>query len=412
MSVADHPARIWRDEISTGWLVLLTSLVGIGAGATSLLFYSVGVFFEPLQREFGWSRGQIAGAMIYLTVGLVISGPVAGWLIDRFGARVVALVSIPLLALILAGFASLGNSLPALSALFFAAGSLGAGTTPIVYTRIVNGNFYASRGLALGIVLAGTGIAALVLPPALVAVIGPRGWRSGFMLLAIVAVAVWPIVLFGFRGVEGATPRQDKVLDGAGRVDAITSLTFWTISAGFVAVATAVSGMVVHMVPLLRDAGLALPRAAGIASVIGIGVILGRVLIGWAVDRIFAPYIACLVFLATACGCVLLNLGGAQAAPVAAFLVGFALGAEIDLIAYLTARYFGLRNYGFIYGLAYSLFSVGAAAGPVIMGRMFDSNGNYRIALWTMTACLVFGAAATITLPQFPKSSGRRAADS
>jgi MFS family permease len=118
MSVADHPARIWRDEISTGWLVLLTSLVGIGAGATSLLFYSVGVFFEPLQREFGWTRGQIAGAMIYLTVGLVISGPVVGWLIDRFGARVVALVSIPLLALTLGGFANLGNSLPALSALF------------------------------------------------------------------------------------------------------------------------------------------------------------------------------------------------------------------------------------------------------------------------------------------------------
>jgi MFS family permease len=189
MSVAVHPARIWRDEISAGWLVLLTSLVGIGAGATSLLFYSVGVFFEPLQREFGWNRGQISGAMIYLTVGLVISGPVVGWLIDRFGARVVALVSIPLLALVLGGFANLGNSLPALSALFFAAGSLGGGTTPIVYTRIVNGNFSASRGLALGIVLAGTGIAALVLPPALAAVIGPRGWRSGFMLLAIIAAA-------------------------------------------------------------------------------------------------------------------------------------------------------------------------------------------------------------------------------
>ena len=52
MSVADHPARVWRDEISTGWLVLLTSLVGIAAGTTSLLFYGVGVFFEPLQREF------------------------------------------------------------------------------------------------------------------------------------------------------------------------------------------------------------------------------------------------------------------------------------------------------------------------------------------------------------------------
>jgi MFS family permease len=130
--------------------------------------------------------------------------------------------------------------------------------------------------------------------------------------------------------------------------------------------------MVVHMMPLLRDAGLALPQAAGIASPIGVGVILGRVLIGWAIDRIFAPYIACLVFIATACGCVLLNLGGAQAAPVAAFLIGFALGAEIDLIAYLTVRDFGLRNCGFIYGSIYSMFSIGAAAGPAIVGKMFE----------------------------------------
>jgi predicted MFS family arabinose efflux permease len=173
-------------------------------------------------------------------------------------------------------------------------------------------------------------------------VIGPQGWRSGFTMLAMIAVVAWPIVLFGFRGVEGATSAQDKTVDGVDRVHAIKSRVFWTISAGFAAVATAVSGMVVHMVPLLRDAGLALPQAAGIASLIGVGVILGRVLIGWAIDRIFAPYIACLVFMATACGCVLLNLGGAQAAPVAAFLIGFALGAEIDLIAYLTVRYFGL----------------------------------------------------------------------
>lgn len=403
MSTVENSAKVWTDEIGNGWPVLLTSLVGIAAGASSLLFYSIGVLFEPFQREFGWNRGQISGALIYLTLGFVISGPIVGWLIDRYGARIVALVSIPLLALTMFGLSNLENSLPTFYALFFVAGSFGGGTTPIVYTRVVNGNFSTSRGLALGIVLAGTGIAALVLPPILATIIGSHGWRSGCTMLAIIAVVVWPLVFFGFRGVEGATPSQAKTVEGVDRIQAIKSRIFWTISFGFIAVATAVSGMVVHMVPLLRDAGLALPQAAAIASLIGVGVILGRVLIGWVIDRMFAPYIACFVFLATACGCVLLNLGGAQAAPVAAFLIGFALGAEIDLIAYLTARYFGLRNYGFIYGLIYSMFSIGAAAGPAIIGHMFDVNGNYRIALWAMAICLVFGAAAMTTLPQFAK---------
>jgi MFS family permease len=401
MSALDDSTRRSRREIREGWLVLLTSLVGIAAGAASLLFYSIGVFFEPLHGEFGWNRGQISGALIYLTLGFVISGPAAGWLIDRYGARIVALISVPLLALAMIGLANLGNSLPAFYALFFAAGSLGGGTTPIVYTRVVNGNFAASRGLALGIVLAGTGIAALVLPPALAAVIGSQGWRSGWTMLAIIAAVAWPLVLQGFRGVEGAVPAQERVVDGVDRMPAIKSRIFWSISIGFIAVAMAVSGLVVHMVPLLRDAGLALPQAAAIASLIGVGVILGRVLIGWVIDRIFAPFIAGLVFLTTAFGCGLLNLAGAQAAPAAAFLTGFALGAEIDLVAYLTARYFGLRNYGFIYGLIYSMFSIGAAAGPAIVGRMFDANGDYRAALWAMTACLIFGASIVLTLPDF-----------
>lgn len=280
MSAVEGSAKVWRHEISNGWLVLLTSLIGIAVGAASLLFYSIGVFFEPFQREFGWNRGQISGALIYLTLGFVISGPIVGWLIDRYGARIVALVSIPMLVLTMIGLNNLSNSLPAFYALFFAAGSLGGGTTPIVYTRVVNGNFTASRGLALGIVLAGTGISALVLPPVLASQSGSLGWRSGFMVLAVIAAIAWPLVFFGFQGVEGAVRSQKQDVEGVDRAQAIKSRIFWTISIGFIAVATAVSGMVVHMVPLLRDAGLALPQAAAIASLIGVGVILGRVLIG------------------------------------------------------------------------------------------------------------------------------------
>jgi MFS family permease len=81
-----------------------------------------------------------------------LSGPVVGWLIDRYGARIVALISIPLLALTLLGLADVQNSMPVFYALFFAAGSLGCGTTPIVYTRVVNGDFFASRGLVPTIV--------------------------------------------------------------------------------------------------------------------------------------------------------------------------------------------------------------------------------------------------------------------
>jgi MFS family permease len=410
MSTVETSVVPWKDEMEKGWPTLLTSLICVGLGAASLLFYSIGVFFGPFQNEFCWNRGQISGAFIYLTLGFVISGPILGWLIDRYGARVVALASIPLLSLSMIGLANMGNSLAGFYGLFFCAACFGGGTAPIVYTRVVNGQFAAARGMALGIILAGTGIAAFVLPPFLAVIIGSYGWRNGFVALAVLAVTAWPLVYFGFRGADESAPELTPgTVQGVDRGDAIKSREFWTICLAFLAVGMAISGLVVHMVPLLRDSGLSLPQAARIASLIGVGVIIGRILIGWVIDRVFAPIIAALVFLVTASGCILLNIGGAPTAPVAAFLVGFAFGAEIDLIAYLTARYFGMRNYGFLYGIAYSMFSIGAAVGPAAVGHLFDVNGNYRSALFSMAVCLAFGAIAMLTLPRFGRELNRRA---
>ena len=125
-------------------------------------------------------------------------------MIDKYGARFIALFSIPMLALTMYALGHLGNSLAAFFVLFFAAGCFGGGTTPVVYTRVVNANFDRSRGLALGIVLAGTGIPALVLPPTIAATIGWSGWRAGFILLAIASALAWPLVFFGFRGRGGS----------------------------------------------------------------------------------------------------------------------------------------------------------------------------------------------------------------
>jgi hypothetical protein len=122
MSTVETSVVPWKDEMEKGWPTLLTSLICVGLGAASLLFYSIGVFFGPFQNEFCWNRGQISGAFIYLTLGFVISGPILGWLIDRYGARVVALASIPLLSLSMIGLANMGNSLAGFYGLFFLRG--------------------------------------------------------------------------------------------------------------------------------------------------------------------------------------------------------------------------------------------------------------------------------------------------
>ena len=135
--------------------------------------------------------------------------------------------------------------------------------------------------------------------------------------------------------------------------------------------------------------------------------ILGRVGIGWIIDRVFAPYVAAVIFAITSAGCMLLATGGITQAPLAAFLIGFALGAEVDLLAYLTSRYFGLRIYGVLYATIYACFWSGIALGPAFAGQLFDRYGDYQLALRVIVGLLGFGALAAATLPRFTLEPAR-----
>jgi len=410
LDVTTHGPSGARAELGSGWPLLSAATLGSGTGASSLIFYSLGVFVAPLQAAFGWSRGDVTSAMIYSSAGLVLAAPVLGWLIDRMGERRIALLSIPCFAAVVYALSMVDGSLTLFYACFFAAAVLGCGTTPILYTRAVAGHFDRSRGLALGITLAGPGTAAILLPPFIVAVIDGEAWRQGFRVLAAIALAAWPLVWLWLRPAQPLHAGARAALPGSGRRSALRSRIYWTLAVSFALVAMAASALVVHMVPMLKDAGLDAARAARVASVIGIGIILGRLLIGWIIDRLFAPHVAAAIFAVAALGCVLLAQGGEEEAPVAAFLIGFALGAEVDLMAYLTSRYFGLRHYGFLYGTVYSCFWIGIASGPALAGRLYDATGGYAIALWIIVVLFVLGSVAALTMPRFTAEPGDRPA--
>ncbi len=397
--------RTTGQEFTTGGLLLLSATLGCGLGASSLVYYSFGVFIEPLQAHFAWTRGEVSAALFYGSFGLVLAAPLLGWCIDRVGPRFVALCAIPCFAGILYVLSRFEGQLTTFYALFFITAALGSGTTPILYTRAVAGEFDRARGLALGITLAGPGTAAIVLPPFILRTITTQDWRHGFATLAVLALSPWLLVWCFLK----PHPRTTRLADagypaspsGMNRAEALRTREFWTIVLGFGAVSVGGSAIIVHLVPMLRDGGMAATDAAAIASTIGVGVILGRLGIGLAIDKLFAPFVAGAVFLTTACGIALLTYGGATQAPIAAFLTGFALGAEVDLLAYLTSRYFGLRHYGFLYALVYAFFWIGIALGPALAGNLYDRYGNYQLALKCIVALLVAGAALIVTLPKF-----------
>lgn len=367
-------------ELTRGWRVLLTSTVGNAMGSSTMLFYSFGVLIAPIQKEFGWSRGAVSQAFLFVSAGLFMVGPLIGKMIDRYGVRPTTLLCVPLLSAFLLLISLTGPHREIFYGLFVLAGAAGAGTTAIAYGRAISTFFDSRRGMALGIMMAGPGVAAIMFPAALSWVTDGFGWRRSIMLLAALALIPVPLILFVFprepklpsRGAAAAAVRPRATLSRSQR------LLYGLLTAAFVFGAAAIVAGAFHIVPMLLDAQWTSVSAARAAGMLGIGVVAGRLAIGWLLDRIAPILITQISFALGALGWAMLSVGWWM--PVAALLVGLALGAESDILAFLMARYFGLERFGFLYASAYAVVGVASTLGPVAAGYARDRSGRYETA--------------------------------
>lgn len=384
-----------RDELSRGWPLLLGGFIGIAAGVSSLYFYSLGLFLKPLAEAFGWSRGQASLGPLVGTLCAAIASPATGRLMDRIGAVKTAIASMLLLA---AGFATLGLATTGLGSFLLITAIMSlvtVGSSPLAYTRLVVGAFDRHRGIALGLALTGTGIGAMLTPMLLLPYIAGQGWREAYFALALVVLAATPVVallLARRSGSETARPALPPLKTITGEP------TFRLLGAIFLFAAMGVLGTVVHFVAMLTDAGLSPARAGALAGAIGIALIGGRAAAGLLLDRFPARLVTCGLFLLSALGMAALAIGGTALALPGALALGLAVGAEVDLIAYLVSRHFHSSVYGAAYGGVYGLFLVGGAIGPALTGYLFDLTGGYLAPLLLSAGWLTLAAMLALRL--------------
>lgn len=397
---ADSARASARDELRRGWPQLLACTLGCGAGVTGLPFYSLSTFVAQFERERGWSRGETGGALLALTVGMMLGAPLVGRLVAHYGARTIVLASIPLFAATLA-LPVIAASTPAmLWACYFAIGLLGIGTSPVAYTLVITQCFDAARGLALGLTLAGTGLAAVFLPGLVAAVAERYDASGGYISLVLIALIVWPLVwLLLTTNVREAfskspAPAADVASAGAHRA-------FVLMAAAFFLVSLSTAGVVVHLIAMMRDAGLDAAAAARVAGTVGLGVIGARVMAGWLVDRFHAPLVGAVVFVTAAGGCLLLIAGGGGGAGWAAALIGVAIGAEVDLIAFLVSRYFAPMAYARVYGWQFAVFAIGAGLSPLAIAWLRAAAGSYTLSLQMSAASLVIASLLLLMLGRY-----------
>ena len=389
-------------------------MLGNAGGILSITFYTQGLFAGPVSAEFGWTRSDFfLGFTIMQFCGL-LTAPLTGSIVDRFGPRIVGIAGLIGHAMMYLVLALNPGSLWAFYLGFAGLAVFAAGSLPVTWTTVVNSWFHVHRGLAIGLTMAGIGLAALLAPPLTQFLIESAGWRLAYAGIGLSALALsLPAVLLYLR----VAPEPDTTVQtaadptrikwGPTRAEAMRDYRFWVLGAALFVITLSVIGLIPNFVPLLLDLGWTPVEAAQAATLLGLAVIVGRLMAGVLVDRIWAPAVAAIFFAGPALAMAMMaSLPITPAlALAAAVLLGLAAGAELDLLAYLSSRYFGTRHYGAVFGGIYAFFTVGSGLAPLMYARVFDMLGTYRPMLAVAALAIVVAVGLLLTLGAYPPTS-------
>lgn len=398
------------NEFTYGWKPLFAATVGTMCGIFTLTNYSQGFFVGPVTSEFGWSPPQFFLSYTVLMCFGLLTGPIIGSITEKVGLRTVGIVGLIGHSIAYMLLSLNTGSLPLWYASWALVAVMGAGSLPIIWTGVLNGWFTKHRGKAIGITMAGTGLGAFLLPPAVEFLISNYGWRTayrgiglGAMLLSVPIV----IALFKEKAAVGDAGASNKTtMWGMTRTQAMSTARFWILGAVLFVTVIVIAGLLSNFERIMTEKGFARSAIATLAAIMGLTVIAGRVLVGALVDRFWAPGVAAAFFALPTLGLLILVNADVTfgMATIVAILIGLAAGAELDLLAYLTSKYFGAAHYPAIFGAIIAFFTVGAGIAPPLFGALAQAYQGYDTVLMISVGLLILSILLFLALGKYPET--------
>ncbi|CCE12135.1 Major facilitator superfamily MFS_1 precursor [Bradyrhizobium sp. STM 3843] len=389
-------------RIFYGWFVVAAAFavtfVGFGCA------YTFSAFLEPLQREFGASRGSTSlvfslAGFLYFALG-VVSGPLA----DRFGSRPLAVIGMLLTAVGLAA-ASRAQSLVQVDLAYGLGIGLGVGAAYVPAIGAVQRWFVRQRGFASGLAVAGIGLGNLVMPLLASWLIGAFGWRSAYVVLAAIALTLGgglALLIENDPGDRGLAPDGDAPAGGRGsRIsggvavgDAIRSRRFIGLYVSCLICSFGAFVPFVHLVPYAKDHGVEAGTAVLLLGLIGVGSTAGRFFLGGLADRLGRERALLMVLIGMALATLIWVVSTtARSLAVFAFIYGVFYGGWVAVLPSVVMDYFGGRNVSGIIGVLYTSVAFGTLIGPTATGFAYDASHSYVLAILLSAAASLVAAA-------------------
>ena len=394
---AAGPGAASRDQaiaVSAAFLALF-AIVGFS-------LYGLPFFYDFFVSDLGWTRKQVTSgnALSKLVVGPLF-GLLAGIMVDKLGPRRLMLVGI-----VIAGAALIGlGGVSTLGAFYFfyllnALGYVLGG--PLPSQVLLSRWFTSARGKAMGIAYLGIGIGGALVPQIANALTQTIGWRGALRALGILIIVIALPAAFFVR----EPPRLPSAI-GAGELapslgGVLRRPAFYLLAIGSMASIGAVGGTMQNLkLYLSLDRKVAQGDIANVLSLILVGSIAGRLLMGWLADRWFKKRVMLLVY-----AIVALTIPGLAFAPslgllkVAALLFGVGLGGDYMVIPLMAAELFGVRVLGRLMGIVLTADGVAEAVVPFAVASVRESTGSYGSGFLLLAGLAGVGAAAVAFLPR------------
>ena len=406
-----------RRRVFYGWWIVV-SAIGIQGLISALLFHAFGTYVVLLEREFGWSKTVLAGAFSLARIEDGLLGPAQGWIIDRFGPRMVMRIGIVIFAIGFMLFSRIDSIVEFYATFMIMAVGAALGGFLSITTAIVNW-FDRRRTFAMGLALMGSAVGGLALP-FLVQALETYGWRPVTMVSGVVVLVVGlPLTQivrhrpeqYGYLP-DGREPDVDADDDAADGSDdgsltarqAMRTRAFWLISLAHAAAVLVVAAVTVHFTAYVTETlGYSLTQAAAVVTLMTVTNLVGRVGGGYLGDRVSSRLVITACMLGHAAALLFLTFAqGLWMVLTFAVLNGFAWGARVPVIIAMRAEYFGPRSYGTIMGFSSLVVAGGSIAGPLLAGLSFDVTGSYAIGFTGLAVLAGLGSFFLISLPDPP----------
>jgi MFS family permease len=416
-----------RTSVRAWWVAAATMAALVAAAGFRS---STGALLEPLENEFGWSRGTTSGAVSLNLVLYGLTAPFAAALMERFGVRRMVAIALALVSLG-AGLTLVMTQAWQLWFLWGVPVGMGTGAMALVFGAIVaNRWFHRHRGVVTGLFSAASSTGQLIFLPLIAHLAHGPGWRWAAGVVALFSLLLVPVVLGVLRDrpsdvgevpygapASYVEPPVDHAGPGAGRValdvlrEASRRWTFWALFLTFWICGWSTNGLIgTHFIPAAHDHGMPETTSAGLLALIGIFDIVGTIASGWLTDKVDSRYLLFGYYFLRGLSLLVVPalLGPAVQPSLFLFIVFYGLDwvATVPPTVALCRAHFGLEKSGVVFGWVFAAHMVGAGVAASYAGWIRQGTGDYFLAWMTAGGLCLVAALMCLSIPRAAAAAG------